>query len=49
MTKVKPTHSALETNVYHNETECNTRNNIEKENVQRGKGGKNLCKECKGH
>jgi len=33
--------------VYHNDTECNTGNNIEKENVERGEGEKRLCKECK--
>ena len=34
--------------VYHNNTECNTGNNIETENVRSGTGGKPLCKECAG-
>jgi len=32
--------------VYHNNKECNTGNNIEKENRREGTGGKKLCKEC---
>jgi hypothetical protein len=32
--------------VYHNNTECNTGNNIEHENVRSGTGGKRICKEC---
>ena len=32
--------------VHHNNTECNTGNNIEKENLASGTGGKPLCKEC---
>ena len=35
-------------NVHHNNTECNTGNNIEKENLQSGTGGKPLCGECAG-
>jgi len=32
--------------VRHNNAECNTGNNIEKENLCHGTGGKPLCKEC---
>lgn len=32
--------------VYHNNTDCNTGNNIEKENVRPGTGGRPLCSEC---
>ncbi len=39
--------NASESDVYHNNTECNTGNNIEKENLESGNGGKRLCKECK--
>lgn len=31
--------------VYHNETRCNTGNNIERENVRQGTGNRPLCKE----
>ena len=34
--------------VYHNDTECKTGNNIEAENVRQGTGGRPLCKECAG-
>ena len=33
--------------VHHNNSECNTGNNIEKENIVKGTGGFPLCKECK--
>ncbi len=46
--KKKPWHSDQQsTEVYHNDTNCNTGNNIEKENLARGKNGRRLCKECK--
>ncbi len=32
--------------VYHNHSECNTGNNIERENRRSGTGGKILCAEC---
>jgi hypothetical protein len=32
--------------VYHNNNQCNTGNNIERENRRNGTGGKRLCKEC---
>ncbi|MFH1233381.1 MAG: hypothetical protein V1649_01880 [Patescibacteria group bacterium] len=42
----KEWHSDEETKVYHNNKDCNTGNNIEKENMENGTGGKRLCKEC---
>ncbi len=48
MAKTAPWHSvkAGKAGVHHNDTECNTGNNIEHENLRRGTGGKPLCKEC---
>jgi hypothetical protein len=43
--KTRPWHSIL-SNVYHNNSECNTGNNIEAENRRDGTGGKRLCEEC---
>jgi len=43
--KVAPWHS-VNSNVYHNNTNCNTGNNIEVEYRKPGKGGNRLCKEC---
>jgi hypothetical protein len=40
-----PWHSVKQV-VYHDNTECNTGNNIERENLRSGTGGKPLCKEC---
>lgn len=40
-----PWHSVKE-DVYHDNTECNTGNNIETENYRSGTGGHRLCKEC---
>lgn len=48
MAKRSPWHSRLQ-DVYHNDTECNTGNNIERENLQSGKGDNRLCRECKKH
>jgi hypothetical protein len=45
MPKVSPWHSIKE-NRYHNNTNCNTGNNIEKENLRQGDGGKPLCHGC---
>ena len=45
MPKKAPWHSIKQT-VHHNNTECNTGNNIERENYRNGDGGKPLCKEC---
>ena len=38
---------SIKANVHHNETACNTGNNIESENRRSGTGGKPLCAECK--
>ena len=43
--RTSPWHS-IKSNVYHNNTRCNTGNNIERENIQRGTGNKSLCSEC---
>ncbi len=40
-----PWHSVKQS-VHHDNTECNTGNNIERENLRQGTGGKPLCKEC---
>jgi hypothetical protein len=45
MPKKSPWHSIKQT-VHHDNTECNTGNNIERENRREGTGGKPLCKEC---
>jgi hypothetical protein len=46
MAKKSPWHSIKQT-VHHDNTNCNTGNNIEKENLRDGTGGKPLCDECK--
>ena len=43
--KAAPWHS-IKADVYHNNTDCNTGNNIESENRRSGTGGKSLCAEC---
>lgn len=45
MAKVSPWHSTKQT-VHHNDTRCNTGNNIERENRREGTGNKPLCQEC---
>lgn len=45
MPRKAPWHSIKQT-VHHNNTECNTGNNIERENLRQGDGGKPLCQEC---
>lgn len=40
-----PWHSVKQ-NVHHDNTECNTGNNIETENLRQGTGSKPLCQEC---
>jgi hypothetical protein len=45
MPKVSPTHSSKE-DVYHNNSRCTERNNIEKENLRQGTGNKRLCSHC---
>jgi hypothetical protein len=34
--------------VHHDNSNCNTGNNIERENIRQGTGGKPRCKECDG-
>jgi hypothetical protein len=46
MAKRASWHSVL-SNVHHNDTNCNTGNNIERENLRSGTGGKPLCAECR--
>lgn len=46
MAKRAAWHSA-KAGVHHNDTNCNTGNNIERENMRAGTGGKPLCKECR--
>lgn len=43
--KRAPWHS-IKQHVHHNDTDCNTGNNIEPENLRQGTGGKPLCAEC---
>lgn len=45
MPKKSPWHSVLQ-HVHHDNTNCNTGNNIEKENLRAGTGLKPLCLEC---
>lgn len=45
MGKRSPWHSVKQS-TYHNNSNCNTGNNIERENVRQGTGGKRLCAEC---
>lgn len=45
MAKKSPWHS-IKANVHHDNTDCNTGNNIERENIRQGTGGKPLCAEC---
>jgi hypothetical protein len=45
MPQKAPWHS-IKQPVHHNNTECNTGNNIEQENLRQGDGGKPLCQEC---
>lgn len=46
MAKKSPWHSVKQ-QVHHDNTNCNTGNNIEKENLRQGTGGKPLCEECR--
>jgi hypothetical protein len=52
MSKTSPWHSKLEEGtswgVYHDDTDCNTGNNIEDENRREGTGGLMHCSECAG-
>lgn len=45
MAKVSPWHS-IKQSVHHDNTNCNTGNNIERENRRDGTGGKPRCAEC---
>lgn len=45
MPKANPWHSTLQP-VHHDNTNCNTGNNIEDEYRREGTGNKPLCKEC---
>ena len=49
MSKVSPWHSVKDSDpkVYHDNTDCNTGNNIESENRRAGTDGRPKCKECK--
>lgn len=51
MSKTGAWHSVLDEGkadgVYHDETNCNTGNNIEKENRRPGTGGLHKCAECR--
>ena len=48
MAKKNPWHSSESgTEVYHDNTDCNTGNNIEIENIESGTGGLRKCEECK--
>jgi hypothetical protein len=46
MAKRSPWHS-VKAGVHHNDTNCNTGNNIERENLRAGTGAKPLCTECR--
>ena len=46
MTKTSPWHSAKES-VYHDNTDCEEGNNIEKEDRREGPGGRRKCARCK--
>lgn len=39
--------NSVKAGVHHNDTNCNTGNNIERENLRAGTGGKPLCAECR--
>ena len=43
---IKPAWHSIKQFVYHNNSLCNTGNNIESENLRVGTGGKPLCREC---
>jgi hypothetical protein len=49
MTKVAPIHSKKPSapQVYHDDDQCTERNNIEKENIVPGTGGRPKCDHCK--
>ncbi len=45
MARTSPWHSVKQS-VHHDNTSCKTGNNIERENLREGTGGKPLCQEC---
>lgn len=45
MAQVAPFHSVKES-VHHNNNQCTEGNNIERENLRQGTGGKPLCQHC---
>jgi hypothetical protein len=45
MSRTMPWHS-VDSDVYHNNTLCNTGKNVKFENRRSGMAGKRLCKEC---
>ena len=45
MPKAAPVHS-IKQNRHHNNSACTERNNIERENLRTGTGGKPLCGNC---
>lgn len=45
MPQKAPWHS-IKSNVHHDNSNCNTGNNIERENLRSGTGGKPKCEEC---
>jgi len=45
MPKKSPWHS-IKRSIHHNNSNCNTGNNIERENIKQGTGGHPLCEEC---
>jgi len=47
MAKTNPWYSTKTKDVHHDETECNTGNNIEAEYKASGTGGLPKCEECK--
>ena len=46
MAKTSPWHSKVTKDVYHDETRCETGDNIEPENIVQGTGGLRKCDEC---
>ena len=46
MPRVAPVYS-IKQSVHHNNSRCTERNNIERENLRAGTGGKPLCQHCK--
>lgn len=45
MPRIRPWHS-VKSNRHHNNTNCDTGNNIERENLRSGTGGRPLCADC---